>query len=132
MSESTSTSHTRVLLVEDERISRDALHRLLALSGYDVTSVGTVAAALGWLDGHACDCVIIDLMLPDGRGTAILERLRAAGAAARVAIATGTDDPALLAEARRLKPDGFFEKPISLAKLTAWLDNGADAASAAR
>jgi two-component system response regulator QseB len=118
------SSKSCVLLVEDERVSRDALHRLLALSGFEVTSVGTVGAALAWLDAHACDCVIIDLMLPDGPGTAILERVRAQGSSARVAVATGTDDPALLAEARRLKPDGFFEKPISLAKLTDWLSRG--------
>jgi len=122
MSDPHPSSKSCILLVEDERVSRDALHRLLALSGYEVTSVGTVAAALAWLDAHACDCVIIDLMLPDGAGTAILERLRAKGSAARVAVATGTDDPALLAEARRLKPDAFFEKPISLAKLTVWLN----------
>jgi DNA-binding response OmpR family regulator len=124
MSESAPSSKSRVLLVEDERVSRDTLHRLLALSGFEVASVGTVAGALAWLDGNACDRVIIDLMLPDGPGTAILERLRAEGSAARVAVATGTDDPALLAEARRLKPDAFFEKPIRLAKLTAWLNDG--------
>jgi two-component system, OmpR family, response regulator QseB len=116
------SSKLRILLVEDERISRDALHRLLALSGFEVASVGMVAAALAWLDQHACDCVIVDLMLPDGAGTTVLQRVRSNGSYIRVAVATGTDDPALLAEARRLRPDGFFEKPISLAKLTAWLN----------
>ena len=122
MSKFDPSSKSRILLVEDERISRDALHRLLALSGFEVDSVGTVAAALAWLDRHTCDCVIIDLMLPDGAGTAVLERMRTNGSPVRVAVATGTDDPALLAEARRLKPDGFFEKPISLSRLTAWLN----------
>jgi two-component system response regulator QseB len=121
MSEPILNSVRRILLVEDERVSRDALHRLLELSGYEVSSVGTVADALAWLDRHPCDCVIIDLMLPDGAGTAILERLRSGGRPVRAAVATGTDDPVLLAEARRLRPDGFFEKPISLSKLTAWL-----------
>jgi DNA-binding response OmpR family regulator len=124
MSEAAANSTTRILLVEDERVSRDALQRLLALSGYDVASVGTVAAALELLDRRPCDCVIVDLMLPDGAGTSILQRARARGAPVRVAVATGTDDPALLAEARRLKPDAFFEKPISLHKLIDWLQGG--------
>jgi CheY-like chemotaxis protein len=121
MSEPVSNSKPRILLVEDERVSRDALQRLLAMSGYDVTSVGTVAAALDSLQRQPCDCLIVDLMLPDGAGTRILERARGDGSAVRVAVATGTDDPALLAEARRLKPDAFFEKPIRLHKLITWL-----------
>ena len=124
MSESVPSSTSRILLVEDERISRDALHRLLALSDFEVSSVGTVAAALAWLDSHTCDSAIVDLMLPDGAGTMVLERLRASGSPVRVAVATGTDDPALLAEARRLKPDCIFEKPLSLSKLTTWLKGG--------
>ena len=58
MSEVTSIRRPRILLVEDERVSRDALHRLLTLAGFEVTSVGTVAAALTILDGDAaaaCD-----------------------------------------------------------------------------
>ena len=121
MSQSGPNPKPRVLLVEDERVSRDALQRLLALSGYDVDSVGTVGAALDSLERRPCDFVIVDLMLPDGAGTTILQRARTNGSPARVAVATGTDDPALLAEARRLKPDAFFEKPISLHKLIHWL-----------
>ena len=117
----------RVLLVEDERVSREALHRLLVLSGYDTTSVGTVAGALAKLSAKAqgrppYPCVVLDLMLPDGPGTAVLERLRAGPGPVRVAITTGTDDPALLEAARRLNPDVLMEKPIQLARLVEWLE----------
>ena len=59
-----------VLIVEDDRVEREALTLLLKRLGYQTSPVGSVAAGLARLDGQ--DCAILDMDLPDGLGTHVL------------------------------------------------------------
>src|SRR4051794_33861317 len=68
----------RVLLVEDDRSTRAALRRILAYAGHDVRAVETLAEGLTEL-AWPPDCVVLDLMLPDGCGLTVLRRVRDAG-----------------------------------------------------
>jgi len=110
----------RTLIVEDDRVSREALTRILRIKGYDVRGVETMQDGMAALVDKPA-CVILDLMLPDGMGTEILKRIRAEGLAIRVALLTGADRP-LVEEARQFKPDEVFAKPVDLARLLGWLD----------
>jgi DNA-binding NarL/FixJ family response regulator len=76
---------------------------------------------LAALDGQTC--AILDLNLPDGLGTVILERIREEERPIRVAIATGTTDLDLLSEAERHGPDLVLRKPVDLNALLEWLRN---------
>lgn len=109
-----------VLLVEDDDISRRAMTKLLNELGYDVCSAATVAEGLECLDGQAY--AILDMDLPDGLGLTILRRARSAKPAMKVAVCSGTVDPALLSAVRNARPDGFFRKPLEFEQLTGWLD----------
>src|SRR5438132_89627 len=57
----------RVLIVEDHVASRVVLARLFSQAGWRVTEVGTLAKGLAALDPPP-DCIVLDLILPDGRG----------------------------------------------------------------
>lgn len=110
----------RVLLVEDDPSSRDAMVRLLRYAGLDVRSAGTLAEAfeaLAW-DPH---CVILDLMLPDGNGAALLSHIRTHALKARVAVVTATADPLILNQVKQLRPELVLAKPIDLVDLSEWL-----------
>ena len=110
----------RTLIIEDDLASRRALERLVRASGHETRSAASVADGLGQLHAWQPDCVILDLMLPHGPGTAVLEQVRRGGRPTRVAVATGAHGP-LLADAEALAPDALFRKPLDVPRLLAWL-----------
>src|SRR5687768_11778895 len=97
----------RVLVIEGDVVSHRALARMLSRIGYDVTAVSSVREALAQLLTNAPmpQCIILDLMLPDGSGVEVLDHVRARKLPIKVAIATGTTDPQLLDDARALVPN---------------------------
>jgi two-component system OmpR family response regulator len=102
----------RVLIVEDHTPTRLALKRVFAREGWDIQTAETVAEGLAALDPPP-DCVVLDLILPDGDGESILRKIRADGLPTRVvAVTTGVSDPNRLAEVARLRPDVLLTKPI--------------------
>jgi DNA-binding response OmpR family regulator len=90
---------------------------LLRRFGWTVDVVSTVGEANAYLDGHLPSTVILDLMLPDGEGSAVLERIRAARLDVRVTVTTASSDPDRLRRVRDLKPEALLKKPIDLAEL---------------
>ncbi len=67
------------------------------------------------------DWIILDLMLPDGDGLTLLDAVRRKRLPIRVAITTGTNDPAKLQAAEALHPDTLIQKPIDLQQLLSTL-----------
>jgi DNA-binding NtrC family response regulator len=61
-----------LLLLEDEVLLRKRLAAFLEREGAEVTTVANVAAARTALDNVAFDAAVIDVNLPDGRGTDLL------------------------------------------------------------
>ena len=61
-----------VLLLEDELILRKRLAGFLEKEGAEVTATGTVAAARQALASLSFEAALIDVNLPDGRGTDLL------------------------------------------------------------
>jgi DNA-binding response OmpR family regulator len=106
----------RILLVEDDRSTSNALRQLLTAYGYQVLIVGTVADAIAAIDDSLWG-VILDLMLPDGDGAEVLRKIRSMGAKTRVCITTGVSSPVWLQRVQALSPDCILQKPIDLAQL---------------
>jgi CheY-like chemotaxis protein len=73
----------RILVVEDERASAEALARILSRLGYDVTTTATVHDAVKRLPGH--EFVVLDLLLPDAD---LLDALRRRPQPVRIAVTT--------------------------------------------
>jgi len=105
----------RLLVVEDHTATRDALRAHYERLGWHVDMAGTVAEGLALLDaGPEPCCLILDLVLPDGEGTTVLERVREKGLRTHVAVCTGTVDLARPKAAAALRPDAMLPKPIRL------------------
>lgn len=66
----------RILVVEDELLTRRTLQALLQGEGFAVTTVGSVAEALAAVDRDTYDLVLLDLVLPDGDGLSACRRIR--------------------------------------------------------
>lgn len=65
----------RVLVVEDNKIQRESIKKLLEAPGVEIIGVGTAKSCLTKLKNETFDCMILDLSLPDGTGYSLLETL---------------------------------------------------------
>src|SRR6185437_16681456 len=70
-----------ILIVEDDPLIVDVMAASLE-SDYRVSSVSTVGAALGFLRTSHVDVVLVDTVLPDGRGTEVARLASDLGVAA--------------------------------------------------
>lgn len=102
-----------IVLIEDNEPTRRTLKQILRSEGWRVLSAATVAEGLALLDWEP-QCVVLDLMLPDARGEAVLRRVRQAHPETHVIVTTGLSDDAALEAVRRLKPAAVFQKPIEV------------------
>ena len=67
----------RLLVVEDDKAEQMSIRELLGHDDIEIVTAGTGAEALSTLKHDPCDCVVLDLRLPDMTGFEVLERLRA-------------------------------------------------------
>jgi len=66
----------RVLLVDDEPMVREVVGQYLQRDGVLVHEVADGAAALDWLRANTPDLVVLDVMLPEVDGLAVLAEIR--------------------------------------------------------
>ncbi|HRN61959.1 MAG TPA: response regulator [Luteimonas sp.] len=69
----------RILLVEDDPVSRAFLLAATERLPAEVDAAGSVAGAIGFATRHAYALWLVDARLPDGSGVQLLQRLRAQG-----------------------------------------------------
>jgi len=115
------TTRRRVLIVEDDAVSCQALRALLQRWGFDSCECATVAHAFDELHRDIPPCILLDLMMPDASGLELLKSIRARGLGTRVVVTTAANDPRLMREVDELRPDMLFRKPLDVAKLKRWL-----------
>jgi DNA-binding response OmpR family regulator len=111
-------SKPRVLVVEDESAISEPLAESLAREGFQPHVAPTAAAAREAFGAERFDCVLMDVMLPDGDGRDLAKEFRA-----------GSDVPIILATARgeeidrvlglELGADDYVVKPYSAKELAA-------------
>lgn len=86
------TTMRQVLIVEDDRVQREAVAELLGSRDVKTVGVGTAAECLDLLARETFDCMVLDLTLPDASGFSLLETLSAGGHAfPPVIVYTGHD-----------------------------------------
>jgi CheY-like chemotaxis protein len=66
-----------VLLVDDSRVTREMMRRLLEDAGFSVTGVGSADDAMLALAREQVDCLVTDIEMPGVDGLDLTRRLRA-------------------------------------------------------
>ncbi|CUH88842.1 Transcriptional regulatory protein QseB [Phaeobacter sp. CECT 5382] len=109
----------RVLLIEDDTVLGAAVRDQIVADGYSVDWATRLDAASEFLAVAAYDLILLDLMLPDGRGQPFLRRLRKQGDVTPVIILTALDQISDRIEGLNAGADDYMVKPFDLAELSA-------------
>ncbi len=112
----------RVLLIEDDTILGAAVRDHIVGDNHSVDWVGRLDHATEHLDSAAYDLVLLDLMLPDGRGIAFLRDLRRKGCVTPVIVLTALDQISDRIEGLNAGADDYMTKPFDLSELSARLN----------
>jgi two-component system KDP operon response regulator KdpE len=110
----------RILVVDDEPQILRALRTSLRGAGYDVETADTAEGALTALALSPPDAVILDLVLPDGRGTDVCRELRT-WSSVPVIVLSVVGDEGEKVEALDAGADDYVTKPFGIDELLARL-----------
>ncbi|MGV2125494.1 response regulator [Agrobacterium vitis] len=111
----------RILIVEDDPILSDGLIAGLGLCGWAVDDVSTCSDAEAALATAVFDAVVLDVMLPDGSGIELLERIRGKGIQTPVILLTALDETHDRIRGLDSGADDYLGKPFDLDELSARL-----------
>lgn len=109
----------RVLLIEDDRVLGAAVRDQIAADGHSVDWMQRLDAARDALIGTSFDLILLDLMLPDGKGLTFLKALRGRGDVTPVIILTALDQVSDRIAGLNAGADDYLVKPFDLAELSA-------------
>jgi len=111
----------RVLVVDDEPALTDLLSMALRYEGWDVRTAADGAAAIAAARDFRPDVVVLDVMLPDLDGLAVLRRLRAGDDDVPVLFLTARDSVEDRIAGLTAGGDDYVTKPFSLEEVVARL-----------
>ena len=109
----------KILVVEDENALREVIVRSLEKERYVVSQAPDYRTALQKIEDYDYDCILLDIMLPDGNGLDLLAELHALGKHTNVIILSAKDSLEDKVNGLDLGADDYLPKPFHLAELHA-------------
>ena len=107
----------KILIVEDEPSLREIMAQTLRREQYVVEEAADYASGLDKIAAYDYDCILLDIMLPDGSGLKLLEELKRRGLRAGVIIISARDSLDDKIGGLELGADDYLPKPFHLAEL---------------
>ncbi len=116
----------RILIVEDELITRVIMERSLEKLGYDVVSVDNINLAKAIIESEKIQFVITDWIMPGGNGNLLCQCVRALNLPfyTYMILVTSLEDSRSVVEGMDAGADDFIRKPIQLEELHARIRAG--------
>lgn len=104
-----------ILVVDDNDLNRDMLHRRLAKEGYQVLLAENGHIALDALASNTVDLVLLDIMMPELDGYEVLKRMKADKdlRGVPVIIITAVDDLESTVKCIELGAEDYLPKPFN-------------------
>lgn len=115
----TENNTMKLLIIEDDTSLREIMQRALQGEGYIVESAATYFDACDKIAGYSYDCIMLDIMLPDGNGLKLLEQIKKIGNESRVIIISARDSLDDKITGLDLGADDYLAKPFYMAELSA-------------
>ena len=115
----TENNTMKLLIIEDDASLREIMQRALQGESYIVESAATYFDACDKIAGYSYDCIMLDIMLPDGNGLKLLEQIKKIGNESRVIIISARDSLDDKITGLDLGADDYLAKPFYMAELSA-------------
>ena len=112
---------TKVWVVDDEPVIRELLNVIVSTAGYEVETFAGGAEVLACADPPP-GAVILDLMMPEVDGVAVLKELKRRHPTLPVLILTAVNEVSRAVEVTKLGAYDYLVKPIDQERLKATLD----------
>lgn len=109
----------KILIVEDDPSLREIIRKTLEKERYITEEAPDYQTALEKTEDYAYDCILLDIMLPDGNGLALLEELKKQHKKENIIIISAKDSLEDKVLGLDLGADDYLPKPFHLAELTA-------------
>jgi DNA-binding response OmpR family regulator len=109
----------KILVIEDEQGLRDAIKKSLQKEAYSVETADDFNTAYEKLFIYEYDCILLDIMLPNGSGLDLLSELKKADKTENVIIISAKDSLDDKLRGLELGADDYLTKPFHIAELNA-------------
>lgn len=109
----------KILIIEDEPSLMEVIDSFLVKEGYVVECASDFRSALDRIIDYQYDCILLDIMLPDGNGLDLLSELKSMGKQDSVIIISARDSIDDKVKGLELGADDYLAKPFHLAELNA-------------
>ncbi|MGG5577401.1 response regulator transcription factor [Myroides sp. C15-4] len=109
----------KILVIEDEKELRAIMKESLEKERYVVEVAESFKRAIEKLIGYDYDCILLDIMLPDGNGIDVLREIKRMGKEDSVIIISAKDSIDDKVMGLELGADDYLTKPFHLSELLA-------------
>jgi len=109
----------KILIIEDEIDLSESIKEYLSCENYLCECVSTFKEALYKIESFDYDCILIDIMLPDGNGIKILEEIKKMKKQDGVIVVSAKNSLEDKIESLQIGADDYLTKPFHLAELSA-------------
>lgn len=106
-----------ILVVDDEPADLNLASRALEKQGHHVVVAESARQAMGQLRKSPIDVVVLDVMLPDGDGLTVLQKIRELDEHLPVILMTSSSDSGLAIRAMKLGALDYLLKPINVTEI---------------
>ncbi len=120
----------RILIVDDDPVSRHFLTSILEGDGYSVATASDGAEGLEQLRKKDVDLALLDVWMPRMNGLEVLGHIRHEALGAKAVIMTSDDTPETLLQAIREQAYQYLTKPVDPGKLMELVRDALSARSA--
>lgn len=107
----------KILIIDDEYVIRIGCKKALELEGFAVDFAENGIIGIAKLHESSYDLVLIDIMMPQIRGTSLIEMIRKFDPAIIIIAITGYATPELIAEVIQKGAFDYLAKPFTLEEL---------------
>ncbi len=107
----------KILLIEDEKALATTIQKYLIGEGYICEWVSNLIEAEDKIGVYEYDCILVDIMLPNGSGLSIVEQLKAQQSPAGIIIISAKNALDDKIKGLDLGADDYLTKPFHLSEL---------------
>lgn len=113
-----------ILIIDDEVMIRDLLNRALTKMNYTVLAAENGTTGLEIFNNHyqEIDMVIVDMLMPDMNGTAVVYKMKEIDAGVITVLSSGQGESEIQEAVKDVGATGYLLKPFRVTQLSSIID----------